>query len=829
MCSWPAIALSISAVLAALDRPAREESLVEHSRFQIEVPAIVLTDVPVRRIVIRAYDAAGNPDASYNEQPLITGIRLAIPQSDDAKLGPFHNGVLELTTDPHAGRKVYISGPEIVVDGGDRKSASLQVSRTFRWLALAPAAIAFLLCLWPRNFVLAMFVAIWCGLAILDGGNLFHAFVETIDSFVTFDTAQPGALGGYHLSILAVMLFFGSLFAVLAAGGGLSALTDRLSRRANTRERGQLAILLFGVFTFLDDYAHTLIVGKTLRPLSDRLKISREKLAFLVDTTAAPVAALAILSTWIAAERGTLRATFDELGIAGSPTSTLLASLPYCLYPILMLTFAALVIFLGRDFGPMLRAEWRAASQGHLSRPDSSDPAVLPAVEPDPPGGAKLVRNAVIPLILLFALGLVGLWWTGRAELLAQGGAASAGEPALLDALEHSNPHRVMLFSAFIASAAAVALAIWSRSFSLQQGLSAWVSGLQRMVPAALILVLSWSFHRVCDADHLNTAGFLAEIGQPRVTVEWVPLVAFLTVALSSFILGSSWAALALALPTFLSVAHSLLVDLNEPDPMHPLFLATIGAVIGGTVFGRHCSPISDTTIFSSASSSCSHLDHVFTQLPYAVTVAGIVTLFGYAPIAYGYSPVVLLPVATLVLVALIQLGGRPPIQAEESAAEPAAAKVAGGPEAAATDGLARAGDARKPLAVCGRPAALIRNQSAVSSRPGFSHSAEQAGQTALVQSAARSRTAGDAAAADRRACGTGQGGAFGLYNTTQLLSLTGKTVRDGTIGTAAGHFHAESCPLGRGRRNPGIGAKTLRRLADRARRPRTLSQRLDG
>ncbi len=709
MVNGRAIAFLLAVLLAAPgsamsgDRAPAEEKLVEHPRFSIEVPPIVLTDVPVRRIVIRAYDAAGKPDLSYNEQPLISGIRLALPQSDDAKLGPFHNGVLELTTDQHAGRKIYISEPEIVVDGGDRKSASLTVPRTFRWLALVPAAVALALCLWPRNFVLAMFVAIWSGLAILDGGNLFHAFVQTIDSFVSFDGEQPGTLGGAHLSILAVMLFFGSLFAVLTAGGGLSALTDRLALRANTRERGQLAMLLFGIFMFLDDYAHALIVGKTLRPLSDRLKISREKFAFLVDTTAAPVAALAVVSTWIAAERGTLRVVFEDLGIAGSPTATLLASLPYCFYPILMLTFAALVIFLGHDFGPMLRAEGRAATQGHLSRPDLSDPAVLPPVEPDPPSGIKRARNAVIPLALLFALAAVGLWWTGRSELLTLVG-DQAGEPGLLDALEHANPSRVMLFSAFIASVAAVALAVWSRSLSLQQGLSAWVSGLQRMVPAALILVLSWSFQRVCDADHLNTAGFLAEIGQPRVTLEWLPLVAFVTVGLMTAVLGSTWAALAMALPTYLSVTHALLVDLNEPDATHPLFLATIGAVIGGTVFGRHCSPISDTTIFASASSSCSHLDHVFTQLPYALCVGGVVVLFGYAPVAYGYSPVALLPVATLVLILLLQFGGRPVVTEETPAAAPAHAEKKADTDApAAGSAPGRPADARKPAAAAAK------------------------------------------------------------------------------------------------------------------------------
>jgi len=702
--------------VAAPNGAAHEEPLVEHPRFSIEVPSNVLTDVPVRKIVIRAFDANGKPDASYNEQPLISGIRLAVPQTDDAKLGSFHAGVLELSTDLHAGRKVYISGPQVVVDAGDRRSARLEVTRTFRWLALAPAGVAFLLCLWPRNFVLAMFVAVLCGTAILDQGNLFHAFVQTIDSFVLVDASAEIGVGAFHITTLTVMLFFGSLFSVLAASGGLAGLTDRLGRRTKTREQGQILALLFGFGAFLDDYAHALIVGKTLRPLSDRLKISREKFAFLVDTTCAPVTALAIVSTWLAAERGTIRETLVSLGSSSGATATLLASLPYCFYPILMLIFAALAIFLGHDFGPMLRAEWRAATHGHLSRPDLVDPQVLPAAENESEGGRKLARNAWIPILILFGLVAVGLWWTGREELALLSADASpavaqpAESPSWLDVLEHAKPQRVLLFSVFIASAAAVALGVWSRSFTLQQGLSAWVSGLQRMVPAALILLLSWSFQRVCDADHLNTAGFLMEIGQPRVTVEWVPLVAFLAVGLTSFIVGSSWAALPLALPLFISVTHALLVDLNETSPMHPLLLATIGAVIGGTVFGHHCSPISETTVLSSASTSCSHLDHVFTQLPYAVTVASVVALFGYVPVAYGHSPVVLLPIATIVLVAILQFGGRPAVQAAESPAEtastPQADAAAARPSAGGTPGPS---EARKPATTAAGKAVPVR------------------------------------------------------------------------------------------------------------------------
>ena len=441
-----AFALASVLAVAAPNGAAHEEPLVEHPRFRIEVPSNVLTDVPVSKIVIRAFDANGKPDPTYNEQPLITGIRLAVPQTDDAKLGPFHAGIVgaldrsaSRTKGLHLRARRSSWMPAIGVPPGWKSRG------TWRWLALAPALVAFLLCLWPRNFVLAMFVAVVCGTAILEQGNLFHAFVHTIDSFVLMDASSASSANQFHITTLTVMLFFGSLFSVLAANGGLLGLTDRLGRRAKTREQGQLLALLFGFAAFFDDYAHALILGKMLRPLSDRLKISREKFAFLVDSTCAPVTAIAIVSTWLAAERGTIRETFLSLGTTGGATTTLLASLPYCFYPILMLMFAALAIFIGHDFGPMLRAEWRAATQGHLSRPDLVDPQVLPAVEAEPQEGRKLARNAWIPLFLMVGLVAIGMWWTGRDALASRATEVATAQtqpaeaPSWLDVLERAN------------------------------------------------------------------------------------------------------------------------------------------------------------------------------------------------------------------------------------------------------------------------------------------------------------------------------------------------------------------------------------------------------
>ncbi len=248
----------------------------------------------------------------------------------------------------------------------------------------------------------------------------------------------------------------------------------------------------------------------------------------------------------------------------------------------------------------------------------------------------------------------------------ANADAATAGDPpepySFYTILANAESERVLFLSSFAAAAIAVLSAVVSRSLSIGEAIAAWAAGARSMMFAIIILILAWSIATLCDGDHLNTAGFLVELSRGQVSVEWMPMLAFVLASAVSFATGSSFATMGLLMPLLISVSYYLLADLSQADPYHPLMLATIGAVLAGSIFGDHCSPISDTTVLSSAAASCDHLDHVGTQFPYAATVGGVCLLLAYLPLALGFQLVwVLLPLCVAALVVIVRVIGRRP------------------------------------------------------------------------------------------------------------------------------------------------------------------------
>ena len=219
---------------------------------------------------------------------------------------------------------------------------------------------------------------------------------------------------------------------------------------------------------------------------------------------------------------------------------------------------------------------------------------------------------------------------------------------------------RIIFISSFLASVAAVVTAVLFRSLTLSEALEAWTSGAKSMFAACLVLIMAWSIASICNSDNLNTAGFLVELAGGRVSANWVPAIAFLLSAVVALATGSSYGTMGLLLPLFITMTYYLLVGENDVDPNHHLLLATIGAVLAGSIFGDHCSPISDTTVLSSAATGCEHLRHVATQMPYAVSVAAIALLLGYLPVGFGLSPLVLLPLGVVAIFVLVQFVGQP-------------------------------------------------------------------------------------------------------------------------------------------------------------------------
>jgi Na+/H+ antiporter NhaC len=668
------------ALLAAAGPAAEPLTVHREQRFSIEVPDVVLTDVPVRFIRITARKQDGSIDRDYNGRPLILGIRLSRPQDvdrdlrirsarvrEDAELPPFRNGVLELETDLSKRRKVYIVDREIVVDPKSRHPSRLAITQTLRWFSIVPPLLAIVLVVWLRNVIVGLFAGVYCGAVILAHGNFFQGFIRTLDTYVLgeFAPVERGLATYDHLMILFFTIFLGAMVGVMRQSGGTKSLVNRLARFTRKREHGQLMTWALGLVIFFDDYANTLLVGSTMKPLTDRLRISREKLAFLVDSTAAPVAGLAIVSTWVGVEIGYIADTYRDLGLGDANVfDVFLATIPYRFYPIHLLVFVGLIAYIGHDYGPMLRAEARAFNREQQTHPDTIGD-IIDGQHAEVIGRRSLIRNALIPLITLLMTVAVGLWWTGSDNLQAANLEAvlqgnSVQEESFLNIIGMANSTRVLFLSSFVAAIVAVASAALTRSLTIPESMDAWARGATSMLYPLFILILAWSVATICDPEHLNTASFLVELSDGKVSAVWMPTLAFLVAGTVAFATGSSWSTMGLLMPLFISVTHYLLVDANDAGPTHHLMLGTIGGILAGSIFGDHCSPISDTTVLSSAASGCDHLAHVNTQLPYAASVAGVALLLGYVPAGFGYSPIVLLPLGLIVLFVLVQFLGRP-------------------------------------------------------------------------------------------------------------------------------------------------------------------------
>ncbi len=506
------------------------------------------------------------------------------------------------------------------------------------WLTLLPPILAIAMALVFRQVVPALFAGIWVGAWIIDG-DPFSGLLRTVDVYAVGSLADTD-----HTKIVLFTLLLGGMVGVISKSGGTRGLVNAIAPYATNSRRGQVVTWMLGMVVFFDDYANTLLVGNTMRPVTDKLRISREKLAYIVDSTAAPVASIALVSTWIGYEISLIGEALKKMGDDTEPYAIFLQSLPYNFYPVLALVFGIMVATTLRDFGPMLKAERRAA-EGKVLR-DGAVPLAdfdMKALAP-PEGKPERWINAAIPVGLVLVVTFAALWFTGRASLVEAGdpvGSASffsLGMQGLGTVFSAGASYNALMYAALAGSVSALVLAVGQGIFTLGAGLAAWIDGMKSMMTAMVILILAWGIGNVC-AD-LNTADFL--VGQLSDTLNpgLVPALIFLLASITAFSTGTSWATMSilipLAVPTAVGVAQNAGYDAASA---HSVMLGAVSAVLAGALFGDHCSPISDTTVLSSMSSGCDHVDHVRTQLPYALTVAGIALLAGYIPVGFGLSP----------------------------------------------------------------------------------------------------------------------------------------------------------------------------------------------
>jgi len=537
---------------------------------------------------------------------------------------------------------------EVMVKLGSQKIEG-QIHVLPGWLTVLPPLLAILLALVTRDVLISLSLGVFSGAMILNGWNPFTAFARTVDQFLL------GALAdGDHAAIIIFTLFLGGMVGLLTKSGGTHGIVEMLRPYATTGRRGQVATWCMGVLIFFDDYANTLIVGPTMRPITDKLRVSREKLAYVVDSTAAPVVCLIPISTWVGFEIGLIADAFAKLQLPFDAYTTFLASIPYRFYPIFALVLGFTLASSGIDFGPMRRAEERTRRTGDPLGEDAEPIAEYGSQATEPPADIpKRALNAFLPILTVVAVTVLGLYVTGAAGLERTGDTSNT--QWVREVLANANSFKALMWGSLSGMLMALILPLVQRLLSLRDAMGAMVEGFRSMLLALVVLILAWGIGAVCD--DLQTAHYLVGLVEGVVSPLWLPALTFVLAALVAFSTGSSWGTMAILTPLVIPIAHKLATGLgvtSDTDQYFVLLTASIASVLAGAVWGDHCSPISDTTILSSMATGCDHIAHVRTQLPYAFTIGIVAILIGSIPATIGLRPWVSLLVGTVLIVGTV-------------------------------------------------------------------------------------------------------------------------------------------------------------------------------
>lgn len=503
----------------------------------------------------------------------------------------------------------------------------------YGWLSILPPLIAIVLALVTKEVLLSLFIAVFAGATIVGGGNIITGFTQTLNKYIV------GALNSeWNIAIMIFCLCIGGLIGILNRNGGTRGIGNSIVTKAKNSKSSLMATWALGILIFFDDYANSLIVGNTMRPITDRLNVPREKLAFIVDSTAAPVSSIAFISTWVGMEMGLIRDGVSGLGLELEPFGLFLQTIPYRFYSLLILVFVVMIILTGRDFGPMLKAEKRAKFTGKLLDDDAVPMVSEAELDFGDVGGKERWYNAVIPILTVIVITLIGLFING-------GGLEGA---SLTEAFGSADASVVLLWSSFAGVLVAGILSMTQKILTLKEVTDSWVAGVKSMTVAVLILTLAWALGKV-NGD-LGTAEFIAGIAQDNLPAFLVPLLMFIVPGLIAFATGTSWGANSIVMPIAIPLAFHIGGE--------AMLVPTMGAVLTGAVLGDHCSPVSDTTIMSSMATACDHIAHVKTQMPYAMTVGAVAIVVGFIPAGLGVNPWISLGIGSLVLFGILKVFG---------------------------------------------------------------------------------------------------------------------------------------------------------------------------
>jgi Na+/H+ antiporter NhaC len=530
------------------------------------------------------------------------------------------------------------------------------------WLSIIPPLIAIIMALLFREVLSSLFIGIFSGAAIIyiykDGViGIFSAFLAVIDEYIIKSLENWD-----HLAVIIFSMTIGGTVTLISKNGGMQGVVNAISRYAKNAKSGQLVTWLLGIVIFFDDYANTLVVGNTMRPVTDKLKISREKLSYIVDSTAAPIASIAFVTTWIGAELGYIKDGVESIAdLNESAYAIFFNSLQYSFYPILTIIFMLMLIIRSRDFGPMYKAELRSRTTGRVNTGNHSENEEvddeLKALNPKE-GIKHKWYNAGIPVLSIIVTTIIALLYTGWDASIWENNNLNF-TTKLSQTIGNANSYLSLLWASLSGLAIAMLLTISQKILNLSETLESITKGFKTMLSAILILVMAWSLASI--TEHLHTADFITNsLLSVKISPIWLPAITFILAAVISFSTGSSWGTMAILYPLILPASWLVCKESGyDYDSALSIFHNVTSCVLAGSVLGDHCSPISDTTILSSLASSCNHIEHVKTQMPYALTVGLVAIVIGTIPSAIGLHSGISFILGIALLYLIIQFFGK--------------------------------------------------------------------------------------------------------------------------------------------------------------------------
>ncbi|EAL3842742.1 Na+/H+ antiporter NhaC family protein [Campylobacter upsaliensis] len=547
----------------------------------------------------------------------------------------------------------------------------------YGFITLLPPFIAIILAFITKDVILSLFMGVLSGTFLLSlASNIF--FVDTIALINIYDTlvdsfskiisyVLKSTSDPVNAGIILQILCIGGLVALITKMGGAKAIALQFAKRAKTAISAQLNTWFIGLLIFFDDYANLLIVGPIMRPLADKFKISREKFAFIIDSTAAPVAGIAIISTWIGLEVSLIKNAYASIGIDNiSAFGIFVETIPYRFYNIFMLFFVALTAIMGREFGSMYAAQIRAKTTGQIapvSKSAALDTAELEDQFLAPKDGIEIrAFDAIVPVMTLIILAILGFYFNGfsvlEGEELANAKANPLSFETLRSAFGSADSSIVLFQAALFAAIVAIFIGVRRRIFNIKEAIETWIYGWKTMIFTIVLLLLAWSLSSI--VKDLGTSTFITHLLADKLPEFILPATIFAFASLISFAIGTSYGTMGVLMPLAVPLAFEV-AKLNglEGEALHHYMVLNISCVLTGAIFGNHCSPISDNVILSSMSAKCDHMEHVRTQIPYALFICAISLFMGYIPTALGLSVWLVLPLNFILITLLLRIIGK--------------------------------------------------------------------------------------------------------------------------------------------------------------------------